>query len=111
VDPRAEPRPEPMAAATEPSFASAADQNIAEMAHRLEAALRRPPRSKESRIEELASPIGAATAQVPPAPQPNSPPSEPKPLAGEQKPALPKSLYDSLEQEMATLLGRPPDKT
>jgi hypothetical protein len=37
---------------------------------------------------------------------------EPKPAQAEVKPAgPPKSLYDSLEQEMASLLGRPPGKS
>ena len=31
--------------------------------------------------------------------------------AADSKPAAPKSLYDSLEKEMASLLGRPNSKT
>jgi hypothetical protein len=54
------------------------DQNLAEMAQRLEASLRRP--------------VAAATRPKDPA---------------EAKPAATKSGYDSLEQEMASLLGRP----
>jgi hypothetical protein len=37
--------------------------------------------------------------------------AEPRPVPrGDAKPAAPKSLYDSLEQEMASLLGRPNTK-
>jgi len=112
LEPRVEPRPEPKsepspAATNEQSFASAADQNIAEMAHRLEAALRHPPRSKEPRAAESTSPPDAAAPQISPEPRPSPPQSETKSANGEQKPAPPKSLYDSLEQEMASLLGRP----
>ncbi|MEA2951601.1 MAG: flagellar protein FliO/FliZ [Alphaproteobacteria bacterium] len=54
----------------------------------------------------------AATA----GPRPDIKPAAPRPEAAtatprpEAKPAQPKSLYDSLEQEMASLLGRPPGK-
>jgi hypothetical protein len=39
------------------------------------------------------------------------PHSESKPGPAESKPAQPKNVYDSLEQEMASLLGRPNDKS
>jgi hypothetical protein len=98
----------PQQAAAEVPFVAAADQNLAEMAHRLEAALRRP---------------GGAKAEARPEPKPR-PVAEPAPMAGaghlEQSPsearreakAAPqqRSLYDSLEQEMASLLGRPNSK-
>jgi flagellar protein FliO/FliZ len=72
------------------------DQNLAEMAHRLESALR--PRKA---AEPEPSPPPAARAE--PAP------SEPKAVRPEPKPA-PKPAFDSLEQEMASLLGRPSGK-
>jgi len=78
-----------------------ADQNLAEMAQRLEAALRRP----------------AASAEAPPvAPEPAPPPpppvralrNEPPPPAPAPAPApSPKSSFENLEEEMASLLGRP----
>ena len=76
------------------------DQNLAEMAQRLEAALRRPNEAR-------------AATEAPAKPEPSTPPAaapEQKPARAEAKPAQPKSLYDSLEQEMASLLGRPPGK-
>ncbi|MGE0564146.1 MAG: flagellar biosynthetic protein FliO [Pseudolabrys sp.] len=85
------------------------DRNLAEMAQRLEAALR-APRAGESK----------APAQDPfsvPLPPPRAP-DQPRPAAREaapqpeSKPASPsKSPFDSLEQEMANLLGRPSSKT
>jgi hypothetical protein len=92
-----EPRvaPPPPAAAEQPG--GPADQSLAEMAHRLEAALRKPSAA---------------------APAPEAPPRAPRPAAepkaaprSEPKPAPAKNLYDSLEQEMASLLGRPAGKT
>jgi hypothetical protein len=72
------------------------DQNLAEMAHRLESALR--PRKA---AEPEPSP--------PPAPRAEAAPAEPKAARPEPKPA-PKPAFDSLEQEMASLLGRPSGK-
>jgi flagellar protein FliO/FliZ len=78
---------------------SAADQNLAEMAQRLEAALRRPVEPSEPR-----------TGAPPVAPEP--PPSRPAPRV--EPPAPPpaaatpaKSGFENLEDEMASLLGRP----
>jgi hypothetical protein len=77
-----------------------ADQNLAEMAQRLEAALRRPAgESSEPRV-------GAP----PVAPEP--PPSRPTPriepsVAPPGTPPSPKSGFENLEDEMASLLGRP----
>jgi hypothetical protein len=76
---------------------SAADQNLAEMAQRLEAALRRP-------AGEPAEPrVGAP----PVAPEP--PPSRPRAesAAPPVAPPSPKSGFENLEDEMASLLGRP----
>jgi flagellar protein FliO/FliZ len=105
LEPRPDPRPEP---ATEQPFAAAAEQNLAEMAHRLEAALRRPARPKEPRAPDPEAPPEVSASPEQPEPKPSQ--SEPRPAAAEQKPTPPKSVYDSLEQEMASLLGRPPDK-
>jgi len=114
-----EPRPAP---ATQ-------EDNLADMAQRLEAALRRPRAPSEERAEVQVRP--APAAEVPPAPrdlprmepareaprmEPQRSPApeparagyaEPKPDA---RPASPKSVLDSLEQEMASLLGRPSGK-
>jgi flagellar protein FliO/FliZ len=94
--PAAAPPPPPQ----QPSPAiSTADQNLAEMAQRLEAALRKP-------AGEPSEPrIGAP----PVAPEP--PPA--RPVAREEQPAAPpvatpaKSGFENLEDEMASLLGRP----
>ena len=131
AEPRSEPRPEPRIP-TPPANAespSAVDQNLAEMAHRLEAALRKP---KTADAREAAAPSVAARATPSPepsaeaeAPAPPAPPSPPAPPAppraarpADAKPARPeapakegKALYDSLEQEMASLLGRPTGKS
>ncbi len=125
VEPRAEPRPEPRIP-TPPANAespSAVDQNLAEMAHRLEAALRKP---KTADAREAAAPAVAPRAAAEPSAQqaetPASPPTPPAPPRAARTPdAKPaqadasakegKALYDSLEQEMASLLGRPASKT
>jgi hypothetical protein len=76
---------------------SAADQNLAEMAQRLEAALRRP----------AGDPAEPRVGAPPVAPEP--PPSLPR--AGSTAPPVtppsPKSGFENLEDEMASLLGRP----
>jgi flagellar protein FliO/FliZ len=83
-------RPSPPPAPPAAPVQASADQNLAEMAQRLEAALRRP----------------AGAADAPPvAPEPpagRSPRSEPA-----APPAAPKSNFENLEDEMASLLGRP----
>jgi hypothetical protein len=94
--------PERAAAAPPPppsAALSAADQNLAEMAQRLEAALRRP-----------AGDSGEPRVGAPPV-QPEPPPSRPAPR-GEQMapPVAPPSAkggFENLEDEMASLLGRP----
>ncbi|SDJ77563.1 MULTISPECIES: flagellar biosynthetic protein FliO [Bradyrhizobium] len=63
---------------------SSADQNLAEMAQRLEAALRRP-------AEPVAPPVAP----------------EPPPVRAAPAPAPQKSGFENLEDEMASLLGRP----
>lgn len=112
------------------------EQNLAEMAHRLEAALRRPPAAAQPAEAAMIKPVSEPMARPAPpehaAPagrhipaDPSRPPPEPKhavaePKAqdvkppdqkpAEHKPQGSKSVYDSLEQEMASLLGRPSGK-
>lgn len=109
--PRAAPPVRPVerpAAAMPAPAAAAADKNLAEMAQRLEAALRRPG----------ANPAPAADRAPPVAPDVPSPrAAAPRPAAaepaaaaeGESKPSddAPKSQFKNLEDEMASLLGRP----
>jgi len=92
------PPPPPPAPAPAPAMSSA-DQNLAEMAQRLEAALRRPAGDAEPRIG--APPVApepppgrSAARSVEPLPPPVAAP------AG-------KSGFENLEDEMASLLGRP----
>jgi len=108
-EPRAEPR-EPRAEPrmpAEPEPLAAADQSLAEMAHRLEAALRKPksgaPLTPGARVAPPAPPAEDAAAAQPAA--------QSRPAPGAAKPGQGKALYDSLEQEMASLLGRPAGKT
>ena len=132
----------PVAAVAPPSASD--EQNLAEMAHRLEAALRRPsageaapsvepiaappveapmvkpvrePMTRPSAPAEApAMPPVAAAPRAAPAPMPDIarmtvdakvPPKAARPDARSQT----KAVYDSLEQEMASLLGRPSGKT
>ena len=83
----AAPPPPPPPPAPAPS---SADQTLAEMAQRLEAALRRP-------AEPVAPPVAPET---PPARTARSEPPVPAP-------APQKSGFENLEDEMASLLGRP----
>ena len=105
----------------EPRPAAPPDANLADMAQRLEAALRRPGQPAETRGDgaarpapEVAPPVREAPVREPRAEPPRPPapdqaraappPPEPRPDA---RPASPKSVLDSLEEEMASLLGRP----
>jgi flagellar protein FliO/FliZ len=151
-EPRLEPRrplaqppappPAPPASAAAPAAApdgaASADQNLADMAQRLEAALRKPNSDGRPSIappRSISMPDAAARADAPPppprvarAPEPRNEPrpelrseprSEPKsePRADlrpepraprpEAKPSQKTAIYDTLEQEMANLLGRP----
>jgi flagellar protein FliO/FliZ len=91
---------QPIAAAPAPAASlSAADQNLAEMAQRLEAALRRPVEPSEPRIG--APPVAPEPPQNRPAPRVEPP--VPPPAAA----APAKSGFENLEDEMASLLGRP----
>jgi hypothetical protein len=84
---------------------ASADQNLAEMAHRLEAALRRPGAKAEARAEPKPRPVPEAMAEPSPL---EATPGEARRDA--KAPPQQRSLYDSLEQEMASLLGRPNSK-
>ena len=93
--PQAPPVPPPPAAPAP----SSAEQNLAEMAQRLEAALRRPAG------ETVAPPVAP---EPPPAPPPRAARSEPAaPPAPPARPATEKTSFENLEDEMASLLGRP----
>jgi hypothetical protein len=124
LEARAEPRAPAAQAAPTPADTAAADQSLAEMAHRLEAALRKPNAPAEARApapQPRQEPRQAQPAEqnAAPEPQPSPPqpraarPVEPKPArsAPSAKPPQSTTLYDNLEQEMASLLGRPTNKS
>jgi flagellar protein FliO/FliZ len=125
VEPRVESRPEPRRpqegrtlppapvstapVAATPASTAADDQTLADMAQRLEAALRKPGASADA--SPPATPARAAPAArtdaAPPSPSRAPRPNEPKAAPHtEDKTNQSKTLYDSLEQEMASLLGR-----
>jgi len=153
--PRLQPAPPAAASAADAALKPPADQNLSEMAQRLEAALRRPGKSEDTRAAPPPKAAGgpapeseAFTTPPPPFPRPDMPlrrplktddarAAPPAPPPGEPaaaprdeaqaatpadaakgargkgpdaKPAPQKSFYDSLEQEMASLLNRPPSK-
>lgn len=139
VEPRGEPRMPPQPPMSAEAVA-AADQSLAEMAHRLEAALRKPSAKvdgRDTRAAALSAAAPAATAPPPPqslatvveaeadtesAPPPVPPGAVPPPTrpmrvventprAEANEPEAGKAVFDSLEQEMASLLGRPTNKT
>lgn len=96
------PRPAPAPAPAPLPPASDADQNLAEMAERLEAALRRPTGAGKS-------PPAAPGASDPPSRPRGSELSSPALSRGEPPPVAPpgpKSGFEHLENEMASLLGR-----
>ena len=80
-----------------PPAQSSADQNLAEMAQRLEAALRRP--ADETGEPRRSARPGRAriAAGRRPRNEPMAPPAPPPPKSG----------FENLEDEMASLLGRP----
>jgi hypothetical protein len=98
--PRAPPVRAPERAAPPPAPSpalSSADQNLAEMAQRLEAALRRPGGdAAEPRV---------GTPPVQPAPAPSRPRGDQ--AAAAVAPPSAKGGFENLEDEMASLLGRP----
>ena len=87
-------RPAPSPITERPTASSLSDEekNLADMAKRLEDALRRSPPE-----EAVAPPVAPDT----PAPRPAAPPRD------ESRPADAKAPFKSLEDEMASLLGRP----
>ena len=80
-----------------PPIPSNADQNLAEMAQRLEAALRRP----------AGEPMAPPVAPEPPVKPSRSEAPPPPPKSGFEKSGFEKSGFENLEDEMASLLGRP----
>jgi hypothetical protein len=123
---RRAPRPQPVPSPSAPQSAAtadaelnaAADQNLAAMAHRLESALRRPAKGEDgAHNPPAATPDSAAEGENPQthsanggngaSPQGRPVRVDPRPGRSDAKPAPQRSLYDSLEQEMASLLGRP----
>jgi len=110
-EPPIEPRTPPLAP----------DANLADMAQRLEAALRRPIKPSEKIGAEPPAAKPAPAEEAPRASQQPAPaaapvsnkegtPAAPRPGTAEGKPASSKSVLDSLEEEMASLLGRPTGK-
>jgi flagellar protein FliO/FliZ len=115
---RAEQRSDPRVAAqpTSPEAIAAADKTLAEMAQRLEAALRKPkavdaPQSGPTRSQaaEQTSGMDAAPAAQPTPMRPLRP-VDTKPARPDSKASEGKAIYETLEQEMANLLGRQPGK-
>lgn len=103
----------PVAATTPstPAAISAADQNLADMAQRLEAALRRPS-GEPARAEAPEPRIGAPSVapDAPAAPRVRAPDVSIAGPARAEAPAVApptKSGFENLEDEMASLLGRP----
>ena len=82
-----------------PSSPQSADANLAEMAQRLEAALRGPAAAPGT---DAAPPVAPET---PPRDR-AAPPQSEQPEAPPVPPASPKSSFENLEDEMASLLGR-----
>jgi flagellar protein FliO/FliZ len=101
---------------TSPEAIAAADKTLAEMAQRLEAALRKPKAAESREALMHTSPVQPSGADTPAAPATQATPVRPlRPV--EAKPARPdsaaregKAIYETLEQEMANLLGRQPGK-
>ena len=125
--PRSEPTPRMQPPLAEPTAPAQADHNLAEMAHQLEAALRRapvpearPPVTDPLAVQPARAPTRELKARVEPKFEPKAEPKfeakpEPrfdiKPETRSEPPATPgKNLYENLEEEMASLLGRPPGK-
>jgi flagellar protein FliO/FliZ len=111
VPPAAPSAPPPSIAATGGDAAAGGDQSLADMAQRLEAALRKPTgetRAPANPARPSASPDQVARTDPLPPPR-NLRGSEQRPAPPEvNKPGQNKTaIYDTLEQEMANLLGRP----
>lgn len=102
----------PPAPAPASDAAAQADQNLAEMAQRLEAALRRPgaepgPSVAVNPVDRIGAPPVAPDG---PPVRKAAPPVEP-PTAADQPPRKEETGFESLEAEMASLLGRPKNPT
>jgi hypothetical protein len=106
-----------VATSPEPTAPAQTDHNLAEMAQQLEAALRRTP-MPDSR-PPVTDPLVASLAKPMPA-RDFKPRVEPKFESAVETKAEPKfepavaptkAPLDNLEEEMASLLGRPPGKT
>jgi hypothetical protein len=80
-----------------------AEQNLAEMAQRLEAALRRP--AGDAGEARIGAP--SVVAEPPPVRLTPPPPRPEQSMAPPVAAPLPKSGFENLEDEMASLLGRP----
>jgi len=98
--PAAPPPPPPPPAPPPSPPLSSADQNLAEMAQRLEAALRRP-------AGDPGEPRIGAPPVAPEPPSGRSPPRVEPPMAPPMAAPSSKSGFENLEDEMASLLGRP----
>lgn len=124
-------KPAPAPAAAPAAASSAADQNLADMASRLEAALRRPaaPAAPAPAARPAPKPAAEAPRVAPPITPPMAPVVAPPVAAQEpaaaqaapavtiepdkkadEKPAKPDNIFGSIEEEMASLLGRPSGK-
>lgn len=96
--------------------ANNADQNLAEMAQRLEAALRRPSSngsgSGEAKTEgaDRAPPVAPEAAPARPA-RAQAPAPETAPATENVSTEAPRAPFKNLEEEMASLLGRPKNPT
>jgi flagellar protein FliO/FliZ len=90
-----------------------ADQNLAEMAQRLEAALRRPggdakPDGIKPDSVDRAPPVAPEVTPSRPA---RTPTMEPAAVADSSPADAPRAPFKNLEEEMASLLGRPKNST
>ena len=115
-------RPEPAVPAPQPvpqSMLAAEDQNLADMAYRLEAALRRPLTGDETIVVPARPvPVVEPAVRIQPAPEmaqpmvnrarPGAePPRAPHVVEPRTEPRHERPVYEGLEREMANLLGRP----
>jgi flagellar protein FliO/FliZ len=102
----------PAPASERPQAPATADQNLAEMAQRLEAALRRPAgeAKPENKAEngDRAPPVAPEAAPARPA---RATTPEPAPAADSAPADAPRAPFKNLEEEMASLLGRPKNPT
>jgi flagellar protein FliO/FliZ len=90
-----------------PQAPATADQNLAEMAQRLEAALRRPAGEQKADGADRAPSVAPDTPRAPRTTPPDLPASASAPAANDSQAGTPKAPFRNLEEEMASLLGRP----